>query len=133
MAFLQGGNKMKRLSYFLVLFIVVLLTACGISSEGYRNVSSEEAKQLIDKNEVVVLDVRTPEEYEEGHIPNSILVPVQELEFRLNELGKDEHYLVVCRSGNRSTQASEILINNKFTNIYNMTGGMNNWPYEIEN
>jgi rhodanese-related sulfurtransferase len=40
---------------------------------------------------------------------------------------------VVCRSGNRSTQASEILINNKFTNINNMTGGMNNWPYEIEN
>jgi rhodanese-related sulfurtransferase len=104
MAVLQGGNKMKRLSYFLTLFLVVLLTACGISSEGYRNVSSEEAKQLIDKNEVVILDVRTPEEYEEGHIPNSILVPVQELEFRLNELGKDEHYLVVCRSGNRSTQ-----------------------------
>jgi rhodanese-related sulfurtransferase len=131
MAFLQGGNKMKRLSYFLALFLVVLLTAC--STGGYKNVSSEEAKQLIDSNEVVVLDVRTPEEYEEGHIPNSILVPVQELEFRLNELGKEENYLVVCRSGNRSTQASEILINNKFTNIYNMTGGMNNWTYEIDN
>lgn len=133
MDFSLGGNKMKRLSYFLALFLVVLLTACGVSSEGYRNVSSEEAKQLIDNNKVVVLDVRTPEEYQEGHIPNSILVPVQELEFRLNELGKEEQYLVVCRSGNRSTQASEILINNKFTNINNMTGGMNNWPYEIEN
>jgi rhodanese-related sulfurtransferase len=124
---------MKRLSYFLALILVVLLTSCGVSSGGYSNVTAEKAKQLIDNKEVVVLDVRTPEEFEEGHIPNSILVPVQELEFRLNELGKEEHYLVVCRSGNRSTQASEILINNKFTNIYNMTGGMNNWPYEIEN
>ena len=124
---------MKRLSYFLALILVVLLTSCGVSSGGYSNVTAEKAKQLIDNKEVVVLDVRTPEEFEEGPIPNSILVPVQELEFRLNELGKEEHYLVVCRSGNRSTQASEILINNKFTNIYNMTGGMNNWPYEIEN
>ncbi len=132
MGFLQGGNKMKRLSYFLALIFVMLLTSCGVSSEGYSNVTAEEAKQLIDNKEVVVLDVRTPEEFEEGHIPNSILVPVQKLEFRLNELGKEEHYLVVCRSGNRSTQAGEILINNKFTNIYNMTGGMNNWPYEIE-
>jgi rhodanese-related sulfurtransferase len=123
---------MKRLSYFLSLFFVVLLTACGVSTEGYRNVSPKEAKQLIDNNEVVVLDVRTPEEYEEGHIPNSKLVPVQELEFKLNELEKEENYLVVCRSGNRSTQASDILINNKFKNIYNMTGGMNDWPYEIE-
>jgi hypothetical protein len=42
-------------------------------------------------------------------------------------------YIVVCRSGNRSTQASVILINNKFTNINNMIGGMNNWSFEIEN
>jgi rhodanese-related sulfurtransferase len=121
------------MSSFLSLFIVVLLTACGVSSGEYRNVTSEEATQLIDSNEIVVLDVRTPEEFEEGHIPNSILIPVQELEFRLNELEKEEHYLVVCRSGNRSAQASEILINNKFNNVYNMTGGMNNWSYEIEN
>jgi rhodanese-related sulfurtransferase len=70
------------MSSFLSLFIVVLLTACGVSSGGYRNVTSEEATQLIDSNEIVVLDVRTPEEFEEGHIPNSILIPVQELEFR---------------------------------------------------
>ncbi|MDM5328243.1 rhodanese-like domain-containing protein [Neobacillus sp. CF12] len=94
---------------------------------------SEEAKQLIDNKEVVVLDVRTPEEYQEEHIPNAILLPLQELENKLNDLDKEETYIVVCRSGNRSTQASEILINNKFTNINNLTGGMNNWSYEIEN
>jgi rhodanese-related sulfurtransferase len=117
----------------LIIIVVVFLTACGISSEGYRNVSSEEAKQLIDNKDVVVLDVRTPEEYQEGHIPNAILIPLQELENKLNELDKKEHYLVVCRSGNRSAQASEVLTSNSFANIYNMTGGMNNWAFEIEN
>jgi rhodanese-related sulfurtransferase len=117
----------------LLIIVVVFLTACGISSEGYRNVSSEEAKQLIDNKDVVVLDVRTPEEYQEGHIPNAILIPLQELENKLNELDKKDHYLVVCRSGNRSAQASEVLTSNSFANIYNMTGGMNNWAFEIEN
>jgi rhodanese-related sulfurtransferase len=121
---------MNRFSHLLIL-VVVILTACGISTEGYRNVSTEEAKQLIDNKEVVVLDVRTPEEYQEGHIPSAILIPLQELENKLDELDREEPYLVVCRSGNRSAQASEILTSNSFTNIYNMTGGMNSWLYEI--
>ncbi|WP_413307469.1 rhodanese-like domain-containing protein [Bacillus sp. 1P10SD] len=112
--------------------LLIILSACGISSEGYRNVSSVEAKKLIDKKEVVVLDVRTPEEYQEGHIPHAKLVPLQELENSLNELEKEKPYLVVCRSGTRSAQASEILKSNRFSKIYNMTGGMNTWGYDIE-
>jgi rhodanese-related sulfurtransferase len=122
---------MIRFKHLLIILLVAILTACGISSEGYRNVSSEEAKELIDNKEVVVLDVRTPDEYQEGHIPNAILLPLQELENKLNDLDKEEPYLVVCRSGNRSAQASEILTSNDFTNIYNMTGGMNSWAYEM--
>ncbi|MEW9050067.1 MAG: rhodanese-like domain-containing protein [Neobacillus sp.] len=124
---------MNRPIQFLIVLIVVILSACGAISEGYRNVSTEEAKQQIDDDEVVVLDVRTAEEFQQGHIPNAILLPLDELETRLDELDKEETYLVVCRSGNRSAQASEILTSNSFTNIYNMTGGMNNWSYEIEN
>jgi rhodanese-related sulfurtransferase len=127
------GIQMNRFKHLLVILLVVILTACGISSEGYRNVSTEEAKQLIDNKEVIVLDVRTPEEYQEGHIPNAILIPLQELENKLIDLDKEEPYLVVCRSGNRSAQASEILTSNSFAKIYNMTGGMNNWGYDIEN
>lgn len=122
---------MNRILLFLVILLVVILTACGNSSEGYRNISSEEAKQLIDNKEVVVLDVRTPEEYQEGHISNAKLIPLQELENKLNDLNKEEAYLVVCRSGNRSTQASEILTNNGFDSIYNLSGGMNSWSYKI--
>jgi rhodanese-related sulfurtransferase len=122
---------MKKISSFLILIILVLLTACG--NAGYKNVSTEDAKKLIENNEVVVLDVRTPEEFQGGHIPNATLIPLQELENRLNEIDKEKGYLVVCRSGNRSAQASEILSNNGFSTIYNMTGGMNNWASEIEN
>jgi rhodanese-related sulfurtransferase len=122
---------MKKISTFLLIVIVVFLTACG--NAGYRNVSTEESKELIDNNEVVVIDVRTPDEFQGGHIPNATLIPVQELENRLNELDKEKTYLLVCRSGNRSMQASEILSNNGFKNIYNMTGGMNKWTFDIEN
>jgi rhodanese-related sulfurtransferase len=126
------GLTMRKLYSLLSVIFVLFLSACGISSEGYRNVSSEEAKKLIDNKEVVVLDVRTPEEFNEGHIPNAKLVPLQELENSLKDLEKDEPYLVVCRSGNRSTQASELLTSNSFSKIYNMTGGMNTWGYEVE-
>jgi rhodanese-related sulfurtransferase len=122
---------MNRFRLIFVISFALILAACGISSEGYRNISSDEAKKLIDNKEVVVLDVRTPEEYQDGHIPNALLVPLQELENKLNDLDKNEPYLLVCRSGNRSTQASEILTSDSFTNIYNMTGGMNSWVYEI--
>lgn len=121
---------MKKSAVLLVLLLVLGLSAC--SMEGYRNVTADEAKELIDKKEVVVLDVRTAEEYQGGHIPNATLIPLQELENRMKELDPSATYLVVCRSGNRSAQASEILTTNSFKSIYNMTGGMNTWGYEIK-
>jgi rhodanese-related sulfurtransferase len=121
---------LKKASYVITLVLLLLLASCG--NAGYRNVEVGEAKELIDKQEVVVLDVRTPEEFQQGHIPGATLIPVQVLEGSLKELDKDTAYLVVCRSGNRSVQASDILTSNGFKEVYNMTGGMNSWTYEIE-
>ncbi|MDQ0157582.1 rhodanese-like domain-containing protein [Robertmurraya andreesenii] len=121
---------MKRTGLLLIFFLAIILSAC--SGDGYKNLSTEEAKKLVDHSEAVVLDVRTPEEFEEGHIPKATLIPLQELESRLGELDKDETYLVVCRSGNRSAQASELLVQEGFKKVYNMTGGMNTWDDEIE-
>jgi rhodanese-related sulfurtransferase len=122
---------MKKLIYILPILLIVILSACGKETPEIENISAEEANKLIDNDEVIVLDVRTFEEFEQGHIPNATLLPLQELEGRLDELNKEETYLVVCRSGNRSAQASEILLNNGFSNIYNMTSGMNSWTYDI--
>lgn len=120
-----------KLFCFTACLLLVSLTACQ-SSGAYKNVSIEDAKQMIDNEEVIVIDVRTKEEYAAGHIPNSILIPVQELADRVDELDREETYLIVCRSGNRSVQASEILLSNDFHSIYNLEIGMNGWKYEVE-
>lgn len=96
----------------------------------FANVDVDEAKKLIEQG-ITVVDVRTPQEFAEGHIPEAKLIPLQEIETRLNEFSQDEQYLIVCRSGNRSAQASEILVQNGMKHINNMTGGMNEWTGEV--
>lgn len=112
--------------------ILFLLFITGCSAGSYTDVSVDEAKEMIHNGEVEVIDVRTPEEFAAGHIPGAKLVPLQVLESMQSELNKERKYVVVCRSGNRSTEASGILAENGFKNIYNMTGGMNEWTYDIE-
>ncbi|MCZ7381868.1 MAG: rhodanese-like domain-containing protein [Candidatus Methanoperedens sp.] len=93
----------------------------------YTDVSIQQAKEMIDRGDVLILDVRTQEEYDAGHIKNSTLIPVQVLDKRLNELPHDKKILVYCKAGGRSAQASEILVNNGFKEIYNMKGGITDW------
>ena len=82
---------------------------------------------LKDKNKYFLLDVRTQEEYKEGFIENSILIPVSELEKRLSEIPTDKPIIVYCASGNRSKQAAEILVKNNYNPVYNMLGGISEW------
>ncbi len=122
-----------RKTFALFSLFTLLLTACGNTNDSYSTIDMEEVKKITEENpEAIVLDVRTVEEYNDGHIPNSLLIPVQELEYRLNELDKDKTYLVICRSGNRSVTASDILLKNGFKHIFNTSGGMNQWTGQIE-
>ena len=95
-------------------------------------ITAEEAKKEIDNGDVVILDVRTKEEYESGHIENSILIPVNEIEKEAEGIltDKDQKILVYCRSGNRSSKAANSLAKMGYTKVYDF-GGINNWPYEI--
>jgi rhodanese-related sulfurtransferase len=103
-----------------------IATTASIST--YQNLSVDEAKLLIQKEiNLVVLDVRTKVEYESGHLPNAILIPVAELQDRLAELDKDKKILVYCQTGVRSAEASQILVNNGFGSVYNLVGGINAW------
>ena len=100
----------------------------------YENISPEDAKQRLDNEKgIILLDVRTQEEYDEKHIPDSILIPVDEIEEDAPaELAdKDATIFVYCRSGNRSVTASEVLVKMGYTKIYNL-GGIIDWPYETE-
>lgn len=128
---------MKKL--ILILLAMMLLTACGQANESdqgavYMNITAEEAKEIMDNQEgYIILDVRTQEEYDEGHIPGAILISNTEIEERAEEVltDKDQLILVYCRSGRRSKMAAEILVELGYTNIREF-GGILDWPYEVE-
>ncbi len=76
---------------------------------------------------VLLLDVREPWEYDEGHIPGVILIPMNEVPHRLNEIPTDQEVIVTCRSGNRSGQITDLLRQQGYTNVHNMAGGIVAW------
>jgi rhodanese-related sulfurtransferase len=135
----EGVNMMKKffIIVFMILTLVSALSGCVTQppeKAQYTDISVQQAKEMIDKGDVFTLDVRTQEEYNAGHIRNSTLIPLQDLSKRLNEVPRDRDILVYCKTGGRSTAASEILVNNGFTRIYNMKGGITEWTkagYEI--
>ena len=123
---------MKRM--ISLLLALLLLAGCsGNSADGaYQQITQEEAKEMMDTQEVIILDVREQDEYDSGHIPGAVLLPVDSIdETTAAEVipEKDSAVLVYCRSGNRSKTASSTLAELGYTNIYEF-GGINTWPYE---
>ena len=117
---------------------IFLLTACGnISVKGQqknsdtsiKTVNAETFKKLIEAGEGVLLDVRTPEEFESGHIAGAQNINVNDNSFveKINALPKDKAIYVYCRSGKRSLKAAGILSENGFNNIYNLDNGIMGW------
>ncbi len=124
---------MKR--FVIGFLIVILLSGCTATKEEnkimYNKITAEEAKEMIDTQEVIILDVRTKEEFKEKHIEDALLIPDYELE-KLAESklpDKNKKILVYCRSGNRSKTAARLLIDMGYTDVYDF-GGIINWPYE---
>jgi len=91
------------------------------------NIVVEEAKRLIESEDITLLDVRTEAEYHTAHIEGATLIPVSELSNRTEELNKSKKIVVYCRSGHRSVTASGILIEQGFDRVYNVLGGINAW------
>lgn len=120
----------------LILVMMLLISGCGDTTEKnqYQQISQEEAKQMMDNQEVILLDVREQNEFDAGHIPEAVLLPVGSITEAtaaavIPEM--DSVVLVYCRSGNRSKTASEVLADLGYTNIYEF-GGINTWPFEVE-
>ena len=123
---------MRKRSFALILALVLLLTACA-QAASYEQITQEEAKQIMDTtNGYILLDTRTREEYDQSHIPGALLIPHTEIAEQAEEElpDKDQVILVYCRSGNRSKQASEVLVELGYTNIKEF-GGIIDWPYEV--
>ena len=99
----------------------------------FLNITAEEAKKLMDSEEgCIILDVRTREEYDQGHIPGAVLIPNTEIEAKAADLlpDKGQLILVYCRSGRRSKLAAQSLADLGYTNIREF-GGILDWPYEV--
>ena len=128
---------MKKL--LLIVLAMMVFPACGKDKKNgqeavYMNITAKEAKELMDSREdYIILDTRTREEYDEVHIPGAILIPhnriAEEAEAVLTD--KNQLILVYCRSGNSSKQAAEALVKLGYTNIREF-GGIIDWPYETE-
>ena len=118
----------------LLLSLLLLIGCGGDSADGYQQISQEEAKEMMDAQEVIILDVREQDEYDSGHIPGAVLLPVGTIdETTAAEVipEKDSTVLVYCRSGNRSNSTSAALAELGDTDIYE-SGGISTWLYETE-
>ncbi|WP_048050921.1 rhodanese-like domain-containing protein [Methanosarcina soligelidi] len=136
----MNKQNLVYLASFLVILIAILIFAPrgGERPSGFTNVSVEGAKELLDEEDVFLLDVRTPSEFNSFHIESATLIPVTNssgsslssdklLEARVDEVPENKKILVYCRSGHRSILASKILVNAGYSQVYNMEGGINAW------
>lgn len=132
----------------MLLTMVILLSGCAKKEQikdiegenktpndttGVINISAEKAKEIIDTEEdEIVLDVRTEEEYNEGHIKGAVLLPDNEIKEKVEAVipDKSKSVLVYCRSGRRSAAAAKELIDMGYTNVFDF-GGIMDWNYEI--
>ena len=131
----KAQQQKKNNNY--ILWGVIALVVLGIGAVWLmsRNTTTASMPSEISVQEAVakqqagafILDVREPSEWNDAHIAGTTLIPLGELASRANELPKDKEIVVVCRSGNRSAQARDLLLNNGFTQVTSMAGGLNQW------
>ena len=127
---------MSKMFGIILLVMVLLMAGCGKTTveNQYQQISQEEAKNMMDTQEVMVLDVREQSEFDAGHIPEAVLLPVGTITEATAAAvipEKDSVVLVYCRSGNRSKTASQALVDLGYTNVFEF-GGINTWSYEVE-
>lgn len=125
---------MKKIFAFLMIFIVALCAGCGGEKFTYKHLTQDEAKKMIaDNPNAIVLDVRTPDEYEKKHIPNAVLVPLDDLRNGKFEAlpDKNQTIMIYCWTGRRAQDAAQIVADKGYRNVYEF-GGLVNWMGALE-
>lgn len=130
----KPGTQIAFLAVVALVIFLVLQMGNRNNTALAKTISVSDAYQRY-QNGAFVLDVRTQEEWDEFHAPNTKLIPLDQLPARLAEVPRDREIVVVCRSGNRSQQGRDILLNAGFEQVTSMSGGLNEWRssgYPIE-
>ena len=117
-----------------LLAVAAVVGGCAIARKEtteIKTISAEEAHEMMQNQKVTIVDVRTENEYDEGHILNAVLIPNETIRTEPSQLpDKQAVILIYCRSGNRSHQAAGKLVKLGYENVYDF-GGINSWPYEV--
>ena len=117
---------MKTLLILPILFVALTASAC---SQNYKNVNVTEAKKMIDKQKVVLVDVRTDGEWKAGHLKGAKHIDISRSDFdkKITALKKSSTVVVYCAVGGRSSRAAGLMAKKGFKKVYNMDGGINAW------
>jgi rhodanese-related sulfurtransferase len=116
----------------LAVVVIVSITCFNFFCVGqqllYKTISVSDARAMMQApSNVLVVDVRTPEEYGQGHLKDAINIPLYDLPLRIGGFEQNRPILVYCQTGYRSAQASSILVKAGFTKVYNLEGGIIAW------
>lgn len=122
----------QRMAFFISMCLWVVMAGCTGHSD-IKNITPEECDALLKQQDVQLVDVRTEQEYGNGHLKEAILINIQGQDFTAKatqQLDKQKPVIIYCRSGRRSMQAAQILVNEDFETVYNMKGGILAWQAE---
>ncbi len=119
---------MSRVFVLTTAFLLIIMSCSSQDQSIIKSIDAEELKSLT-KNDIILLDVRTPAEYENGKIEGALTIDYRSSEFKseLSKLDNSKEIIVYCAAGGRSTRASNMLKDLGFKTIYNYTGGFNDW------
>ena len=122
----------QHIALFICMCLWVVMAGCTGHSD-IKNITPEECDALLKQQDVQLVDVRTEQEYGNGHLKEAILINIQGQDFTakaMQQLDKQKPVIIYCRSGRRSMQAAQILVNEGFETVYNMKGGILAWQAE---
>lgn len=128
----------RKIAWWVWIIPLLILAAAGAFLLSTQNTAAPavdklpgevSVKQAVEMQSTgaFVLDVRTQEEWNDYHAPDSVLIPLDQLPSRLSELPRDQEIVVVCRSGNRSATARDLLLDAGFGKVTSMAGGLSQW------
>ena len=119
-------------NFFLKLIIISLLFNCNITSNSsFQDINSDELELMIKKEDLVLLDVRTPTEYSNGHLISAVNINYygENFDDEIDKLDKLKPIVVYCKSGGRSSKSALKLVEKGFEKIYNLKGGFDQWIF----